>query len=69
MPDHNYFANIIWQIADLLRGPVPRWHRANPVGFARLIGGLGDTNNLFPLSDSQQRECAPEATHFVHPVP
>ena len=21
MPDHNYFANLIWQIADLLRGP------------------------------------------------
>lgn len=20
MPDHNYFANLIWQIADLLRG-------------------------------------------------
>jgi hypothetical protein len=22
MPDHNYFANLIWQIADLLRGPL-----------------------------------------------
>ncbi len=21
MPDHNYFANLIWQIADLLCGP------------------------------------------------
>jgi hypothetical protein len=21
MPDHAYFANLIWQIADLLRGP------------------------------------------------
>jgi type I restriction enzyme M protein len=21
MSDHNYFANLIWQIADLLRGP------------------------------------------------
>ena len=21
MPDHGYFANLIWQIADLLRGP------------------------------------------------
>lgn len=21
MPDHNYFANLIWQIADPLRGP------------------------------------------------
>ena len=21
MPDHAYFANVIWQIADLLRGP------------------------------------------------
>ena len=21
MPDHSYFANLIWQIADLLRGP------------------------------------------------
>ncbi|MGH8489744.1 MAG: N-6 DNA methylase, partial [Gammaproteobacteria bacterium] len=21
MPNHNYFANLIWQIADLLRGP------------------------------------------------
>jgi len=21
MPDHNYFSNLIWQIADLLRGP------------------------------------------------
>jgi hypothetical protein len=24
MSDHNYFANLIWQIADLLRGPYPR---------------------------------------------
>ena len=23
MADHNYFANLIWQIADLLRRPVP----------------------------------------------
>jgi hypothetical protein len=22
MPDHNYFANLIWQIADLLRGRI-----------------------------------------------
>ena len=21
MPDHDYFANLVWQIADLLRGP------------------------------------------------
>jgi HsdM N-terminal domain len=29
MPDHNYFANLIWQIADLLRGPFrpPRYER------------------------------------------
>ena len=29
MPDHNYFANLIWQIADLLRGPYrpPRYER------------------------------------------
>jgi len=29
MPDHNYFANIIWQIADLLRGPYrpPQYER------------------------------------------
>ena len=23
MADHNDFANLIWQIADLLRGPIP----------------------------------------------
>src|SRR4051794_11494652 len=29
MPDHNYFSNIIWQIADLLRGPYrpPQYER------------------------------------------
>lgn len=29
MPDHNYFANVIWQIADLLRGPYrpPQYER------------------------------------------
>lgn len=29
MPDHNYFANFIWQIADLLRGPYrpPQYER------------------------------------------
>src|SRR5512145_1926467 len=29
MPDHNFFANLIWQIADLLRGPYrpPQYER------------------------------------------
>ena len=29
MPDHSYFANLIWQIADLLRGPYrpPQYER------------------------------------------
>src|SRR5579872_4194206 len=29
MPDHNYFANLIWQIAELLRGPYrpPQYER------------------------------------------
>src|SRR3954471_17367621 len=29
MPDHNYFANLIWAIADLLRGPYrpPQYER------------------------------------------
>src|ERR1700757_282877 len=29
MPDHNYFAKLIWQIADLLRGPYrpPQYER------------------------------------------
>src|SRR5881396_2911407 len=29
MPDHNYFINLIWQIADLLRGPYrpPQYER------------------------------------------
>ena len=29
MPDHNYFANLIWQVADLLRGPYrpPQYER------------------------------------------
>src|SRR5690349_14273353 len=29
MPDHNYFASLIWQIADLLRGPYrpPQYER------------------------------------------
>ena len=29
MPDHAYFANLIWQIADLLRGPYrpPQYER------------------------------------------
>jgi hypothetical protein len=31
MPDHNYFANLIWQIADLLRGPYrPPQYGLNP---------------------------------------
>src|SRR5215468_7279495 len=30
MPDHNYFATLLWQIADLLRGPYrpPQYDRA-----------------------------------------
>ena len=29
MADHNYFANLIWQIADLMRGPYrpPQYER------------------------------------------
>ena len=29
MPDHSYFSNLIWQIADLLRGPYrpPQYER------------------------------------------
>ena len=29
MPDHSYFANLLWQIADLLRGPYrpPQYER------------------------------------------
>ena len=29
MPDHSYFANVIWQLADLLRGPYrpPQYER------------------------------------------
>ena len=32
MLDHNYFATLIWQIADLLRGPYrpPHYERAMP---------------------------------------
>jgi type I restriction enzyme M protein len=30
MPDHNYFSTLVWQIADLLRGPYrpPQYERA-----------------------------------------
>lgn len=32
MADHNYFSNLIWQIADLLRGPYrpPQYERVMP---------------------------------------
>ncbi len=30
--DHNYFANLIWQIADLLRGPYPHSEVAAELG-------------------------------------
>src|SRR5437870_8917166 len=34
MADHNYFANLIWQIADLLRGPYrpPQYERGPLIG-------------------------------------
>ena len=32
MPDHNYFSNLIWQIADLLRGPYGLTVPSRPVG-------------------------------------
>jgi type I restriction enzyme M protein len=40
MSDHNYFANLIWQIADLLRGPYrpPQYERVMlPMTCERLL--------------------------------
>src|SRR3989337_1000271 len=53
MPDHNYFASLIWAIADLLRGPyrppqyervmlpmtvLQRFHNPSPLDFEKLKG-------------------------------
>ena len=42
MPDHNYFANLIWQIADLLRGPYrpPQYERSCPSSLRLNTRGL-----------------------------
>ena len=34
MPDHSYFANLIWQIADLLRGALTA-HRSTSASCCR----------------------------------
>jgi hypothetical protein len=72
MPDHNYFANLIWQIADLLRGPYrpPQYERVmlpegiqrehDKLGFAGRFGaGLPRVNDgsFTPVSPSNGR-CA-----------
>lgn len=45
MADHNYFSNLIWQIADLLRGPVPAHWKAVALRFLEDImsGAAFDT--------------------------
>lgn len=63
MPDHNYFANLIWQIADLLRGPyrppqyerdllpmtvLCRFHNHSPLDFEKL---KGDPNHIARETD------------------
>lgn len=39
MTDHNYFANLIWQIADLLRGGKRRSREARQEGSLQEAGG------------------------------
>jgi len=40
MPDHSYLGNLIWQIADLLRGPYrpPQCERVMPMTVLRRFG-------------------------------
>ena len=48
MPDHNYFANLIWQIADLLRGPYrpPQYER---VMLPMTVGSRGPMGTFQPF--------------------
>src|SRR6476619_5708968 len=60
MPDHNYFANVIWQIADLLRGPYrpPQYERVMLplVVLRRFDCVLADTKPKV-LAEFQRRKC------------
>jgi type I restriction-modification system DNA methylase subunit len=66
MPDHNYFSNLIWQIADLLRGPYrpPQYERVMlPMTVLRRFDCvLAPTKARFWPSTRSERAASSKAT-------
>jgi type I restriction enzyme M protein len=59
MPDHNYFANLIWQIADLLRGPYrpPQYERVMlPMTVLRRFDCVLDRTKANVLAEYEKRK-------------
>src|SRR5260370_208027 len=59
MPDHKYFANLIWQIADLLRGPYrpPQYERVMlPMTVLRRFDSVLAPTKAKVLADYQSRK-------------
>src|SRR5881409_1129744 len=59
MPDHNYFANLIWQIADLLRGPYrpPQYERVMlPMTVLRRFDCVLGPTKLKVLAEHERRK-------------
>ena len=71
MPDHNYFSNLIWQIADLLRGPYrpPQYERVMlPMTVLRrfdcvleFLDGIGQDRRRRPIEAHRPHEPLHEA--------
>lgn len=67
MPDHSYFSNHIWQIADLLRGPYrpPRYERVMlplTVLITAAVTGLLSAPELTEPVPSSEEEMACSST-------
>ena len=59
MPDHNYFSNLIWQIADLLRGPYrpPQYERVMlPMTVLRRFDCVLAPTKAKVLAESERRK-------------
>ena len=72
MSDHNYFANLIWPIADLLGGPYrpPQYERVMlPMTVLRRFDCVPGSTKAKVLAEHARRKggmYAPQATRGVH---
>src|ERR1700687_5536863 len=71
MPDHNYFANLIWQIADLLRGPYrpPQYERVMlPMTVLRRFDCVLASTKSRVLAEYERREGGQWRGHALEQV-